>query len=548
MIGVSIKVGVTCPDCESTIPLNALIPSIQCSSCGRLLELSIDVWRTVLDDAIKEAPHTEEGMGSSATIFSNYKYSMVRGRHCPRYSGTKEEIEENDIFAGLSTGYVKHPMTGERTSVRKVPDIYSGELRGVVALVGEDFSLIPGDEEGASVEPVVSSEPVAFACPKCGGNLLVNGENRMESCEYCETRVYLPDDLWRILHPVKTKRTWFLLCDFGKVPFTWESEIYGAVNAGGSRICAVVRNDYGDLPIITLLNSDRTSKWSRSDIQLNCASDNHSFVFTSIPDGNLLAMHVNARDLFVLSSEDGSLVRCIKGQNAAFTMKNCRGITCMPNGEIILLQNSRESSNFQNNLLRFDLEGNPLSLWPEEKEKKIAGFLRGFFSRMAAGSPIFRAKYIKDLKDRPDKVMDSEVVLATGPDGSLYMVRNSCLAAFDQMGFKRFIIEIPCCRIYGKPAANRFGEVFLLVESDEGSMQVLKISADGQTAEVHAEGKEDNGLWESLNTLVMKPDGVIHLFGYGGRWITLTESGSGTLETATESHQLFEWMSSPPML
>ena len=79
-------------------------------------------------------------------------------------------------------------------------------------------------------------------------------------------------------------------------------------------------------------------------------------------------------------------------------------------------------------------------------------------------------------------------------------------------------------------------------------MQVLKISADGLAVEVHAEGKEDNGFWESLNTLVMEPDGMIHLFGYGGRWITLTESGSSTPETATESYQLFEWMSSPPAL
>ena len=263
MIGVSIKVGVTCPDCESTIPLNALVESVKCSSCGRLLNLSIDVWRTVLDDAIKEAPHTEEGMGSSATIFSDYNYSMVRGRLHPRYSGTKEEIEESEILAALKAGHVKHPKTGSKTSVRELPDTYSGEFKGVVALVGEDFSLIPGNEEGSSAEIVNSSDPVAFACPNCGGNLMVKGENRVENCEYCETRVYLPDDLWRILHPVKTKRTWFLLCDFSKIPFTWESEIYGAVNTPGSGICAVVENDCGDLPIISMLKNDRSSLWKR---------------------------------------------------------------------------------------------------------------------------------------------------------------------------------------------------------------------------------------------------------------------------------------------
>ncbi|MCP4647631.1 MAG: hypothetical protein GY852_07840, partial [bacterium] len=124
MIGVSIKVSITCPDCESGVPINALVPSIECSSCGAVLDLSMDVWKTILDDAIEEAPFTEEGMGSSSSVFGSYNYSMVRGRLEPRYQGTKEQIEEQLIIEGLANGFVIHSETGEKTTVRELPEMY----------------------------------------------------------------------------------------------------------------------------------------------------------------------------------------------------------------------------------------------------------------------------------------------------------------------------------------------------------------------------------------------------------------------------------------
>ncbi len=54
------------------------------------------------------------------------------------------------------------------------------------------------------------SEPVAFSCPQCAGSLMIDGNERLIQCEYCETRVYLPDDLWLQLHPAKKKTRWFI--------------------------------------------------------------------------------------------------------------------------------------------------------------------------------------------------------------------------------------------------------------------------------------------------------------------------------------------------
>ena len=531
MIGVSIKVSITCPDCESSVPLNALIPSIECSSCGAAIDLSMDVWKTVLDDAIEEAPFTEEGMGSSMSVFGNYKYSMVRGRLQPRYQGTKDEIEDDVIFAGLKKSYVTHPETGEKTSVRELPPMYSSEFAGVVALVGEESSLIPGENKENAIEVTDSSQPVAFACPQCGGNLVVSGEQRLETCKYCETRVYLPDDLWRILHPIKTKRTWFLLCDFSKKPFTWESDVESAVFVGDDRFCVVVENDYGDHPIIACLNRDRTPIWTRDDIDLSCDTEDFPPGLMRTPEGNLLAMDNIGKDLLVISSEDGSVIRSIKEQSKAaeglphFTMEECSGITCLPSGDIIMLRYQRQRADSRSILLRFDCNGNSLPLWKKgqaEEEKKT-----GFWERLVekfSSVQLTGANYIQDFGNYQEKVKESALELGAGSDGSVYMLCYKRLAAFSPSGKKRYVIEIPCSTVYGRPVANSQGEVFVISNSNIDSTQILKISADGQTISVVAESGEDEDEWSSLRTLILEPDGTLHVFGYGGSWITLKPS------------------------
>jgi hypothetical protein len=48
-----------------------------------------------------------------------------------------------------------------------------------------------------------------MACPSCGGALKSAADTqRTTSCEFCGSSVYLPDDLWRRLHPAKKAQPW----------------------------------------------------------------------------------------------------------------------------------------------------------------------------------------------------------------------------------------------------------------------------------------------------------------------------------------------------
>ena len=123
-----------------------------------------------------------------------------------------------------------------------------------------------------------------------------------------------------------------------------------------------------------------------------------------------------------------------------------------------------------------------------------------------------------------EKVKESALELGAGSDGSVYMLRYKRLAAFSSSGKKRYVIEIPCSTVYGRPVANSQGEVFVISDSRDDSKQILRISADGQTISVVAESGQGEEEWNSPRTLILEPDGTFHVLGYGGTWITLKPS------------------------
>src|SRR5262249_37196322 len=66
----------------------------------------------------------------------------------------------------------------------------------------------------APVIPASASAPVIMRCPECGGSLRVTSDSaRTIACDHCNNNVYLPDDLWRSLHPVKRAAFWTIAWD-----------------------------------------------------------------------------------------------------------------------------------------------------------------------------------------------------------------------------------------------------------------------------------------------------------------------------------------------
>lgn len=90
---------------------------------------------------------------------------------------------------------------------RQNPTLQHCSLTHVAALEG---GQVP--EGRTSMSPSEAVKPITMACPSCGGALSFTAESsRTAACGFCDASVYIPDGLWRQLHPVKTAKEWNLI-------------------------------------------------------------------------------------------------------------------------------------------------------------------------------------------------------------------------------------------------------------------------------------------------------------------------------------------------
>ena len=62
-------------------------------------------------------------------------------------------------------------------------------------------------------DPLPGERPSSLdhRCPSCGGDLELTVETqRIHTCKYCSSDLFIPDELWTKLHPVVRVRPWFV--------------------------------------------------------------------------------------------------------------------------------------------------------------------------------------------------------------------------------------------------------------------------------------------------------------------------------------------------
>ncbi len=198
---VMYEMSIDCPGCGAPVHVNGPFRSVTCARCSTETPLGDDFWEDILKDS-REAvlEELEEGEGTKSTIFGSLSCSMLYGDLVPYCRQCKRDF---DIDADMSEGGVLVcPSCDIAVPVTDPPEWVRSMLKGAEQVVGAER---PGSEE-----PEEASEPVALFCPQCAGSLMVDGTDRLVKCEYCDTSIYLPDDLWFRLHPVKVKTRWFI--------------------------------------------------------------------------------------------------------------------------------------------------------------------------------------------------------------------------------------------------------------------------------------------------------------------------------------------------
>lgn len=529
MIGICIEAGLTCPGCETFVPVNAMVPSLECTACGRNIPLSPENWSTILEQALKEAAALDEGEGRKMTVFGGYSFRITYGRQSPRFSGTKETIGEDLVLASLECGFAGDGTGSEKTVVRPLPVEYSEQFPGVVALVGEDPVMLPGRRESADLEHRHSgqaasrSKPVAFQCPGCGGSLILDGTSRTAACSYCNSSVYLPDDLWSTLHPVRSMRRWYLLLDEAKRPVQWEREVWDAARDSLGNYYMILEPGIMGKPLLVSTGPDRDLRWRRSDLDLEPATSRGDPKLAVTPGGMVLAASGDRRKLYVISAADGSTIKVLEGSDdqavpphLRFGMQGCYDFGVFPDETLFLYRNCGRSDAWGSYMefQRFDLDGNQLPMWDEAKMRfTFLERLKRMFSRNAD------IANFDMTPSYPVGSRDFNIRLTIGPDGSVYMLDFRSLLKLDPDGRRVYLIEeLPCGYTTGRPAANREGETFIVANREGERVEILSVSPDGTGIRTEATSSVDGGPLERNGILTLSPDGSFSLLGFSGYW------------------------------
>lgn len=203
MLWSMMEITIDCPHCDSPVHVDGPYLNLKCGKCHSEIEFPEEVWKGTLEDVRSDVSGYEKGEGTNSNIFGHFNMKMTYGRldfYCLK---CKRDFEVEDDYSELTV--VRCPECGSESPVYPAPEWFREAVPGASLIAG----AWPEGESGPEPDDE-KPKPVAYSCPQCGGSLMIDGEKRLIECQYCSTNIYLPDDLWLTMHPVKTKTRWFI--------------------------------------------------------------------------------------------------------------------------------------------------------------------------------------------------------------------------------------------------------------------------------------------------------------------------------------------------
>ena len=191
--GFQLRLSIDCPSCRNPLPIGGLYAEVGCTRCGDAVDLR-PAWPQLFGPrqqawALGFEDDQVESVQRPAVHHASYSF----GRQLPRCPGCQAALPVPLLTEGAAAGGIACPQCSAAVAVRAA-DAFAREI------VPEAVLLVGEGGDGRALVP--ASAPVVFACMSCSGALRVDGTARVVSCQYCQADNYLPDGLWRTLHPV----------------------------------------------------------------------------------------------------------------------------------------------------------------------------------------------------------------------------------------------------------------------------------------------------------------------------------------------------------
>jgi hypothetical protein len=202
------KVRLCCTECGDSVVLEGPTLSTSCPTCRSTLEFTEDHWKGILGFRKYAAEYhlADGGTRGSSLSSGEMKFLVKWGPMRPACVGCSLPLDLTHAPPG--TDAQLSCACGAATSTFPPPAWLSRVEPEALQLFG---AVKPEAPTGAVLELLPERSPISFACPDCGANLKIGTASpRVVSCHFCNADLYMPDPLWRELHPVKKRVPWFV--------------------------------------------------------------------------------------------------------------------------------------------------------------------------------------------------------------------------------------------------------------------------------------------------------------------------------------------------
>lgn len=195
------EIQINCPSCSQPVFIYGPVLKFKCYFCMSEIKLNLNLWKLIIKYCF----------GKSLISWS-YQYGF-KGLDCkygtsdPICSKCKKKLEVTNVKTG-SEQPIKCPACGFENTTFPAPE-WLHKIKKSGRRAEQIFCAEREGEEhdikSKSIKPIVTS------CLQCGSNLKITVKSpRNVTCSYCDTTQYLPDPLWFALHPIKTRKGWYI--------------------------------------------------------------------------------------------------------------------------------------------------------------------------------------------------------------------------------------------------------------------------------------------------------------------------------------------------
>ncbi len=516
MEGICIELKTECKSCGNPLPINALVEKIQCPACQKETDFPISFWRkSILDSAVSDYSKLKEGEGQTQTIMTGeYTFHVMYGVQKPRCAKCKTALDETKYEEYSKSGSAECVKCGNIISVRRPEEDAQKVFPEVQYLIGEDSDMF--DTGKTSMKTPDSIKPILFTCPSCAGNLKIDGASRVVTCNFCNSEIYLPDNLWHRLHPVKVVDRWYMVIGGAavsdKLPEWYYLSDMTADKDGNVYFLTGVEDESDTM--VWSMGKDFKTRWI-----YRLAGYSYEESGMAVSSGGILYVYdKNKHSLLKLSCSKGTVIAKLKGRQEgngdpnSFDMKGCDDLTVDSDGTLLAM--------IDNKIVRFTDEGKIIPTWGSSEHEGLFGKLSDMLS--GGSSDDDNNPNLYELKNHPLKIDSDYHYVNSGLDGYMYFIQRGSsdevgVAKYDRSGKQIWKEIVPLNYKDRKHWVDAKGFIYILSDTTDSKKNVIRYNPGSGAWDTLLKDIREGGVLNEVSNLAVAPEGTIYLAQFDNR-------------------------------